>query len=105
MLGSHGKLPVEVTPFALGFCQRRLEALGFPPQPRMHDGQIFTTDNSNHILDCAVPQLDRPADAERSIRGIPGVVETGLFLGMGPRVLIQRGTVLEERTFGQEPSA
>src|SRR5438552_2979084 len=30
-LGAHGKLPVEVTPFALPLCERRLRELGCKP--------------------------------------------------------------------------
>src|SRR5439155_898479 len=30
VLGSHGRLPVEVLPFALPLCRRRLEAIGWP---------------------------------------------------------------------------
>ena len=51
-------------------------------------GQLFVTDNGNHILDCAVPAIPQPADLEAEIRAIPGVVGTGLFLGMADTVLL-----------------
>jgi ribose 5-phosphate isomerase A len=87
-LGSRGKLPVEVIPFALPLCERRLSELGCRPVADRRDGALFVTDNGNHILDC---QIDPIADAqrlERDIRAIPGVVTTGLFLGMADTVLV-----------------
>ena len=88
ILGSRGKLPVEVLPFALPLCLRRLSDLGCNPVPYEEGGQLFVTDNGNHILDCAVaPVLDPPA-FEAHLRAIPGVVGTGLFLGMADTVLV-----------------
>jgi ribose 5-phosphate isomerase A len=88
ILGSRGKLPVEVLPFALPLCLRRLNDLGCNPVPYEEGGTLFVTDNGNHILDCAVaPVLDPPA-FEAHLRAIPGVVGTGLFLGMADTVLV-----------------
>jgi ribose 5-phosphate isomerase A len=97
VLGSRGVLPVEVVPFGLAPCRRRLEALGWKPEPRLRDGNPVVTDNGNHILDCRVPPLPRPAETEQTVRAIPGVVGTGLFLGMAPTVLIQDGDAVTVR--------
>lgn len=87
-LGGRGKLPVEVLPFALPLCRLRLAELGCNPTLYERDGKPFVTDNGNHILDCAVGRIDDPAALEASLRGIPGVVGTGLFLGMADTVLV-----------------
>src|SRR5436305_119 len=97
VLGARGKLPVEVVPFGVALGRRWLTELGCTPQVRMRDGSPFVTDNGNLILDCAVAPLERPADLERAIRAIPGVVGTGLFLGMAHTVLIQHGDTVEVR--------
>lgn len=96
-LGSHGKLPVEVVPFGVALGRRLLTVLGCTPQVRARDGSPFVTDNGNLILDCRVSALERPADLEREIRAIPGVVGTGLFLSMAHTVLIQHGDTVEVR--------
>src|SRR5208337_3720254 len=44
-LGTHGKLPVEVVPFALPFCKRRLRELNCEPVPYLQGGNLFVTDN------------------------------------------------------------
>jgi ribose 5-phosphate isomerase A len=98
VLGSRGTLPVEVVPFGLPLCQRRLTPLGCVPEIRMHAGKPFVTDNGNVILDCRIAPLDRPAELEQAIRAIPGVVGTGLFLAMANTVLIQKGNDVEVRT-------
>ncbi len=88
ILGSRGKLPIEVVPFGLPFVRQRLTDLGFVPVPYEQDGRLFVSDNGNHILDCGIPPLPDPRAAEAAVRAIPGVVGTGLFLGMADIVLI-----------------
>jgi ribose 5-phosphate isomerase A len=87
-LGQHRKLPVEVVPFALPLCSVRLQRLGCNPIPYHEHGKLFVTDNGNHILDCAIEPLADPPGLEQQIREIPGVVGTGLFLGLADVVLV-----------------
>ena len=88
VLGTRGNLPVEVVPFALPLCRGRLRELGLRPVPFEADGKLFLSDNGNAILDCGVDPIDDPAALEARIRAIPGVVGTGLFLGMADVVLV-----------------
>src|SRR5262249_3811850 len=69
-LGRRGKLPVEVVPFGLPLCCRRLTDLGCVPVPYLKDGSLFVTDNGNHILDCEIEPLAEPATLEAQIRAI-----------------------------------
>jgi ribose 5-phosphate isomerase A len=88
ILGSRGKLPIEVVPFALPLCQQRLGKLGCQPVLYEEDDKPFVTDNGNHILDCAIAPILHPEQFEEHLRAIPGVVGTGLFLGMADTVLV-----------------
>ncbi len=88
VLGSRGKLPVEVLPFALGFCRRRLGEEGHAPTLRTDGPAPVVTDNGNVILDCAVGPIRDPSRMDESLRSIPGVVGTGLFIGMAHTVLV-----------------
>jgi ribose 5-phosphate isomerase A len=96
-LGERGKLPVEVVPFALPLVKRRLEVLGLSAEPYRDGGSFFLSDNGNNILDARVGPLDDPTALDRAIRDIPGVVGTGLFLGMADVVLIEDGGKVEVR--------
>jgi ribose 5-phosphate isomerase A len=87
-LGSRGRLPVEVVPFAMTLAERRLRDLQCPGTPYRLDGELFVSDNGNRILDCAIGPLDEPAALDRDIRAIPGVLDTGMFLDMAEVVLI-----------------
>src|SRR5262249_29703193 len=87
-LGSRGKLPVEVVPFALPLCQRRLSEMGCRPVPYRPEGELFVTDNGNHLLDSMIDPITDAPRLECDIRAIPGVVGTGLFLGMADTVLV-----------------
>jgi ribose 5-phosphate isomerase A len=88
VLGSRGRLPVEVVPFAVPVCRRRLETLGYPAEVRVAEGRPVVTDNGNLLLDCRVAALKDPRSVEVGVRAIPGVVGTGLFLDLRPTVLV-----------------
>jgi len=82
-------LPVEVVKMALPLVERRLEDLGLRPKLRRHpDASIYMTDEDNFILDCACGEIPEPEETAAEIRGIVGVVEHGLFLGMASMVLV-----------------
>jgi ribose 5-phosphate isomerase A len=86
--------PVEVIPLAAGLAIRRLKALGLGPVVRADPagGGPLISVNGNLIFDCACSRpLAEPALArtlETAICRIPGVVDTGLFLGTAERVLV-----------------
>ncbi|MBX9680111.1 MAG: ribose-5-phosphate isomerase RpiA [Gemmataceae bacterium] len=97
-LGARGRLPIEVVPFALPYCQRRLTSLGLKPKPDVRDGELFVTDNGNRILDCHVAAIANPEQLEAMLRSIPGIVGTGLFLKMASVVLVGSGPTMELKT-------
>ena len=83
-------LPVEVIKMALPLVEPRLTALGLNPKLRQKkDGRgPYLTDEGNYILDCACGRIEEPEVTAAEIRGIVGVVEHGLFLGMATLALI-----------------
>jgi ribose 5-phosphate isomerase A len=87
-LGHRGSLPVEVIPFGVALASRMIKALGLRPRVRENQGNQFVTDNGNLILDCGVKAIANPARLDRNLREIPGVVGTGLFVGMADIVLV-----------------
>jgi len=100
-LGERAPIPLEVVPFARPVVERAVAAEGFSSRHRLApDGRAFLTDNGNELLDLSPRQPVRaPADAERMLHGLTGVVETGIFVGLAHRVVIghPNGRV-EERT-------
>jgi ribose 5-phosphate isomerase A len=102
VLGSRGRLPVEVTPFALPLAARRLEALGYPGALRREGAAPIVTDNGNHILDCRSSAIPDPQGLEARILAIPGVLGTGLFVGMASTILIGDGDDVEVRELHRE---
>jgi len=91
-LGERGKIPVEFVPYALPLVRRKLADLGLEPALRVAaGGETFVTDNGNWIFDCGTKALSDAAGLERAMRVLPGVVGTGLFLGMADAVLVQDG--------------
>jgi ribose 5-phosphate isomerase A len=91
VLGARGRLPVEIVPFGLPLCRRRIRELGHDPVLRHDEGKPFVTDNQNLVLDCGIAPIEDPQALELALLSIPGVVGTGLFLGMADVVLIEKG--------------
>jgi ribose 5-phosphate isomerase A len=88
-LGQRGRLPVEVLPFAQTSVRRRLDALGLPSTVRSQGGRPVLSDNGNILLDCALAEPFDPHALERMLRAIPGLLDTGLFLGMADMIAIE----------------
>lgn len=88
-LGTTFDLPVEVVPFARAVCERRIRRLGGAPRLRQRDGAPFITDNGAEILDVHFPSgiADAPG-LERALGEIPGVLESGLFIGLSHILVI-----------------
>lgn len=80
VLGNPMPLPIEVVPFGWGSTARQLEALGTRAVIRQRDGQFFKTEAGHYIVDLHLARIDDPAALEILLNGIPGVVETGLFV-------------------------
>ncbi len=83
-LGSFG-LPVEILPFGQMATINKLERVGYVGKLRKN----FVTDNGNLIWDIHTPHLfEEPEKDHMRIINMPGVVDTGFFLGFPVKALI-----------------
>ena len=87
-LGQHAPVPVEIVAFGWQVTLDRLADLGGRPTLRMAGDEPYRTDGGNHIADCAFAEIGDPADLERRLAAITGVVESGLFIGLAARVVV-----------------
>jgi ribose 5-phosphate isomerase A len=82
VLGGSFPLPIEVIPFGWGSTAREIESLTKSRVVlRERNGTPFKTEAGHFILDVQMNRIDRPAELETALNRIPGVVETGLFVG------------------------
>ena len=86
-LGERWAVPVEVLPFAHLATRAHLARHGAPTL-RQAGGAPFATDAGNWIYDVACGAIERPGALDAALRAIPGVVETGLFVGRADVVLV-----------------
>jgi ribose 5-phosphate isomerase A len=78
-LGEKWPIPIEVLAFAHPQTATHLARWG-EARLRMKDGKVVRTDAGNVVYDLRAGVIDAPAVLDRELRGIPGVVETGLFV-------------------------
>ncbi len=88
-------LPVEVTCFGWETVARRILDLGAQANLRQLNGNPFVTDNHQYILDCRFGRIEDPATLEEQLNRIPGVVISGLFVGLTTRALVGRVDTVE----------
>lgn len=89
-------LPVEIDRFGFALTVRAVrEALGALGYARADirlragaAGPAFLSDGGNFILDCALQRIEDARAADETLKKIPGVIETGLFIGMADEVIL-----------------
>lgn len=89
-LGSTFLLPVEVIPMAVTPVMRALAKLGGKPELRMgiRKAGPVVTDQGNLVIDVKFEAIANPAELEKTINNLPGVLENGLFVGVTDLVLV-----------------
>jgi len=90
VLGARMPLPVEIVGFGWKQTAAHLSHLGIAPSLRRSRAGAetpFTTDNGGLVLDCESGPISDPYLLASSIKGISGVVDHGLFLGMAQLAL------------------
>jgi len=105
-------LPVEVLSFGLVTTRTQIDlalaAEGYADAEmhvRASDGTDFVTDEGNRIIDLHLERITDSASLSDRLLRIPGVMETGLFLGLCDTVVIGNGDgVAEIRRKGAPPA-
>lgn len=89
-LGSTFKVPVEVLPFALTPATARIRKLGGEPILREGKRKVgaLVTDNGNYIVDVDFGAIENPKELNEKLKLIPGVIESGLFIGLADVVYL-----------------
>ena len=90
-LGGSFPLPIEVVPFGWGSTARHIEHVsGGTAVLRERHGSAFQTEAGHVILDLHLPTIDDPVRLEIELNQIPGIVETGLFIGRTSILVVGR---------------
>lgn len=91
-LGVGRSLPVEVLPFASSFVLKRLVERARVANVREGAGKVgpVVTDNGNFIVDADFGSIADAQGLEAWLKSIPGVIETGLFIGLADVVYVGR---------------
>lgn len=93
-------VPIEVIPFGYVPVMHRLKKMGAEPHLRMAKMKAgpVVTDEGNFIIDAVFGRIENPAKLHQQLVLIPGIVDTGLFIGMAQHALFGKadGSVFEQ---------
>ncbi|WP_044304973.1 ribose-5-phosphate isomerase RpiA [Richelia intracellularis] len=89
-LGSVFAVPVEVIPMALTPVINSIKQLGGKPELRMglRKAGPVVTDQGNLVIDAKFNDIPNPANLEKVLNNIPGVLENGIFVNCADIILI-----------------
>lgn len=89
-LGVNHPIPLEVLPFAAAVVASKIRDIGGKAITRLGTGKVgpVVSDNGNFILDVWMKSIEDQKELDDRLRTIPGVVETGLFLGLADIVYV-----------------
>jgi len=99
VLGENNQaVPIEVLPFALSLVRNKIAALGGTSSVREGKGKLgpIVTDNGNIIIDVNFGLIHNPQELSVKVKSIPGVVETGFFVGLTDLVYIATENKIEK---------
>lgn len=91
-----GVVPVEIVPFGHLATLRAIRALGGEPELRMNGDEVYFTDGGHLIADVRFGPIGDPLGLHKALLEIPGVVETGIFVGLATRALVAGPMGVEE---------
>jgi ribose 5-phosphate isomerase A len=86
-LGLKAPIPVEVVPFAIEVVRGQLTLWGGEAKLREKEGKPFLSDNGNYILDWWHGPIDQPWALEKQIKGVTGIVDSGIFANVASQVI------------------
>lgn len=86
-LGVKAPIPIEVVPFALEVARGQLILWGGEAKLREKEGKPFLSDNGNYILDWWHGPIDQPWALEKQIKGVTGIVDSGIFANVASQVI------------------
>jgi ribose 5-phosphate isomerase A len=89
-LGVNHPIPLEVLPFAAAVVSSRIRDIGGKAVLRLGTGKVgpVISDNGNFVLDVWMKSIEDLKELDNKLKSVPGVVETGLFLGLADIVYV-----------------
>ena len=91
-LGLKTPIPVETVSFAVDVVRAQLILWGGDAKIREKEGKPFVSDNGNFILDWWHGTIDQPWELEKQIKGVTGVVDSGIFAKVASQVIAATST-------------
>ena len=87
-LGESRPVPVAVVPFGWRQTAERIRRLGGDPSLRYDGSSPLINDDGLYILDCRFGRIENPGQLGAALKGVLGVVEHGLFVGLAKQAIV-----------------
>lgn len=89
-LGMRRPVPLEVEMYSIRYVMRELGRMGLRAWERSSEAKLgpVISDNGNVIIDVETGPIQDPVEMDRKLRGVEGVVATGIFPYAGFHVIV-----------------
>lgn len=88
----NGTIPFEITQFGWKKTLTQLDLFG-KAKLREQNGKPFKTDSGNYLIDAEIDEIHSLEELESKAKEIPGVIETGLFIGYADRIILHNHSI------------
>lgn len=95
-IGESRPIPVEVMPFSWQLVQKSLKAFGGKGELRKSANGLAITSYGSLVLDVSFDLMPDPAELDRLLNAIPGVIEHGVFCDLASQILISEQGIVQE---------
>jgi ribose 5-phosphate isomerase A len=99
ILGTQWAVPIEVSTFGWQTQAGFLKSIGGQPVLRNgQNGEPYTTDQGNYILDTNFGPIENPSELAAALQHRAGIVEHGLFINLATDLVVAGEHGVEHRT-------
>jgi ribose 5-phosphate isomerase A len=91
-------VPIEALLFSASLIMRKIKEMGKKPVLREGTNKVgpVVTDNGNVVIDAYLGLVYNPAELERKLKILPGVVEVGIFAELAHIVYLGKSSSVEK---------
>lgn len=97
----NGSIPFEITPFGWKKTLTQIDLYG-KAKLRELNNKPLKTESGNYLIDATIDEIHNLEELEAKLKDVPGVIETGLFVGYADRIILHNKHIIVKSRIQKE---